>query len=47
MLGHHGPASETPYKWRFAGGPMMAPYSGIWILPPLINLKTISELDPL
>ena len=22
--GHHWPASETPLKWRFAGGPMMA-----------------------
>ena len=24
MLGYHRPASETPFKWRFAGGPMMA-----------------------
>ena len=24
MLGHYRPASETPFKWRFAGGPMMA-----------------------
>ena len=24
MLGHHRPSSETPFKWRFAGGPMMA-----------------------
>ena len=23
-VGHHRPASETPFKWRFAGGPMMA-----------------------
>ena len=22
--GHHWSASETPLKWRFAGGPMMA-----------------------
>ena len=22
--GHHRPASETSFKWRFAGGPMMA-----------------------
>ena len=21
---HHRPTSETPFKWRFAGGPMMA-----------------------
>ena len=24
MLGHHRHASETPYIWRIAGGPMMA-----------------------
>ena len=24
MLGQHRHASETPFKWRFAGGPMMA-----------------------
>ena len=24
MLGHHRPTSETPLKWRFAGGSMMA-----------------------
>ena len=24
MLGHHRHASETLFKWRFAGGPMMA-----------------------
>ena len=24
LVGHQWPASETPFKWRFAGGPMMA-----------------------
>ena len=24
MYGHHQPASETPFKWCFAEGPMMA-----------------------
>ena len=24
MLGHQRPAGETPFKWRFAGGPLMA-----------------------
>ena len=24
MLCHYRPASETPFKWRFAGGPIMA-----------------------
>ena len=35
MLGHHRPA----IKWRFARGPMMAHFSDIWILSPLIKLK--------
>ena len=26
ILGHHRPASETPFKWRFAGMPMMASF---------------------
>ena len=24
MLGHHRAASETPFKWRFTGGPLMS-----------------------
>ena len=32
MLGHHWPASETPFKWRFAGGPLMARLQ--WYLDP-------------
>ena len=24
LAGHERPASETPFKWRFAGGPMVA-----------------------
>ena len=26
QMGNHRPASETPFKWRLAGGPMMAQY---------------------
>ena len=34
MSSHHRHASESPFKWRFTGGPMMARLnSGIWILP--------------
>ena len=33
MLGHHRPASETPFKWRFAGGSIMARF--YWYLDPL------------
>ena len=31
--GHHRPASETPFKWRFAGGPMMARFKYYLDLP--------------
>ena len=24
VTGHYRPASETPFKWRFAGGPIVA-----------------------
>ena len=24
ILGHYQPASETPFRWRFAGGPIVA-----------------------
>ena len=24
QMGHHQPASETPFKWRIADGPMIA-----------------------
>ena len=37
MLGHHRPASKTPFQWRFAGGPIMARFSCILILSPLIK----------
>ena len=39
MFGYHPPARETPLKWRFAGGPMMATLSGSWILSTVINFK--------
>ena len=47
MLGHHLHPSETPFKWRFAGGPMMARFCDIWILSPLKKekKKTLSELQ--
>ena len=38
MLGHYRPASKTPFKW-----PMMALFSAIWILSPLIQKNF---LDP-
>ena len=33
MLGHHRRTSETPFKWRFACGPMMARLQ--WQMDPL------------
>ena len=37
MLGHHWPASETQFKWGFAGGPMMA---RLCFLPSSTKKKT-------
>ena len=48
MLGHHRHASETPFKWRFADGPMLV--SILWYLDPLSSnqLKnSLAKLDPL
>ena len=40
-LGHHRPASETLFKWRFAGRPMMARLKcAIWILSLSLSIKT-------
>ena len=40
MTGHRWPASEMPFKWRFASRPIIAPAcSGIWILFPPYQLK--------
>ena len=33
MLGNHRFVSETPFKWRFAGGPMMSHFK--WHFDPL------------
>ena len=46
MLGHHQHTSEMPFKWRFAGGPMVLAYSGIWIFPPLIIKKNVVKVGP-
>ena len=46
MLGQYQPASETPFKWRFAGAPMMAHFK--WYLDPffsLINLVFIPKVE--
>ena len=32
MSGHHRHARETKFKWRFAGGPMIACLYRIWII---------------
>ena len=53
MSGHYQPASETPLKWRFAGGSIMARLW--WYLDPSYShqlknknkIKTLSNFDPL
>ena len=34
LSGHHRPANETPFKWRFAGAPIVARFRcllGVWL----------------
>ena len=47
MLGHQRHASETPFKWCFAGGPMMTRIK--WCLDPLSHhqLKKVVKIGPL
>ena len=47
MLGHYRPASETPFKWRFTGGPMMACLL-LYVDPPSphqLKKRSKSKLD--
>ena len=46
MLDHHRDASETPFKWRFPGGPMMARFK--WYFDHLSphQLKNIVKVRP-
>ena len=40
VSGHNGPASETPWRWRFTGGPMMASFLCLMsYLLPNANVK--------
>ena len=41
MSRHHQPASETPFKWRFAGGPLMSCL--YWYLDPSSPNQTIKK----
>ena len=45
MTGHHRSASETPFKWRIAGGPIMTRLK--WYLPPLKIKKNVKIGPPL
>ena len=53
MFGHYRHANETPFKWRFAGGPMMARLTVVFesSLPYQQKTKTKKnvkvKLDPL
>ena len=44
MFGHHGHASETPFKWRSAGGQKMARFW--WYLDPLSPKKRCQSWTP-
>ena len=43
MLGHYRPASETPFKGHFAGGPMMARLKWYFDPPSHYQLKNKKE----
>ena len=46
MLGRHWHTSETPFKWRFADGPMIAAaFSGIWIPSPTFKKNVVKVFD--
>ena len=53
MFDHHRSASETPFNWCFAGviwcfagGPMVARFSTIWIFSALIRHKKVVRDGP-
>ena len=46
LVGHHRHANETPFKWRYAGGPVMVCLQSR-LNPPLINLKNVVKVGPL
>ena len=46
MLGHRQHASETPFKWRFAGGLMMTRLQ-CFLDPPTPHKKTSKVGPPL
>ena len=39
MLGHRQHAGETPFKWRFIGGPMNAVKNAVKVGPPLTKFS--------
>ena len=48
MLGHHRHDSETPLKWHFAGGPILA---GLWwyldcLCPHQLRKKNVVQDGP-
>ena len=46
MLGHHRPASETPFKWCFAGGPMMAHFWRYLVISHYLKTKSFQSWTP-
>ena len=47
MLGYLPPASETPFKWRFAGGTVMAHFKWYFVhLSPHQMKKKVVKVGP-
>ena len=47
MLDHHRPASITPFKWRFTGGPIMAHFEVVFGFSLPSATKTVARVGPL
>ena len=45
VSGHYRPSSETPFKWRFAGGPMVAHSYMFTGLPMRSNFTIIDKMN--
>ena len=47
LTGHQRPASETPFKWRFAGGPMIAQHGMLaWYFVIFQGIPTSIAKEP-
>ena len=45
-VGYYGPSSETPFKWHFAGGPILADICrGVYVLSSVIRRHSVIAIE--